>query len=389
MNVTRVRVGDVLALDRIPVEQDPNTEFTTIGIRSFGKGVFTYDPKPGSELGKLRFFEVRPNRLLVSNIKSWEGAVAVSPPEETGWIASNRFLIYRPIDHQIDPSWARWFFLSDRGLPLIQQASPGSADRNRTLAIERFEKLEIPLPPIEEQRSTALWLDDQRDVIDRQLGLRLRLTNERRLMLADALLATDLADLRNMCSKTIPLGDIGKWSSGGTPSAKESLYYDGGIPWAVIGDLNDGILTTTQRTITTLGLANSSARVIPPGSVLVAMYGSIGKLGLSGVEMATNQAIACCQPTVVTAEYLLAVFRCMRLELGELGQGGAQQNISQTILKDVRIPLPPQDAQARFVSSVSGVLTVDTELKRLLELRKALASAVVPASLNEAVTSLS
>lgn len=160
MRVDRVRVGDVLRLERIPVEPDPMVEYTSIGIRSFGKGIFRYDPALGNQLGSLRFFEVQPDRLIVSNIKGWEGAIAVSSMADAGNLASNRFLSYAPADDRIDVAWARWFFLSEAGLDLIQRASPGSADRNRTLAIDRFEALEIPLPSIDEQRRQAGRLND-------------------------------------------------------------------------------------------------------------------------------------------------------------------------------------------------------------------------------------
>lgn len=159
MIVDRARVGKVLRLERVPVEPDPMIEYTSIGIRSFGKGIFHYEPKLGAQLGSLRFFEVKPDRLVVSNIKGWEGAIAVSSTADAGHLASNRLLSYVPVDHRIDVRWARWYFLSEPGLELIQRASPGSADRNRTLAIERFEALEIPLPPIDEQRRQADRLD--------------------------------------------------------------------------------------------------------------------------------------------------------------------------------------------------------------------------------------
>ena len=159
MTVERVRVGDVLRLVRRPVSPEPHSVYTSIGIRSFGKGVFKYEPKPGGELGSLRHFEVEPGRLIVSNIKGWEGAIAVSNDEHAGCVASNRFLPYEAVDGRIDVNWAKWFFLSDWGLELIGQASPGSADRNRTLAMERFEALEIPLPSLPHQREVAIELD--------------------------------------------------------------------------------------------------------------------------------------------------------------------------------------------------------------------------------------
>ena len=170
----RARVGKVLRLERVPVDPDPAIEYVSIGIRSFGKGVFHYDPKRGSQLGSLRFFEVQPDRLVVSNIKGWEGAIAVSSAADAGCISSNRFLSYVPIDDRIDVRWARWYFLSDAGIELIQRASPGSADRNRTLAIDRFEALEIPLPPIDEQRRIAERLDQVSSSAERLGGARER-----------------------------------------------------------------------------------------------------------------------------------------------------------------------------------------------------------------------
>ena len=88
------------------------------------------------------------------------------------------------------------------------------------------------------------------------------------------------------------LSEIADWSSGGTPTAGNSNYYGGDIPWLIIGDLNDGYIDSSAKTLTKEGFDNSSAKMVPIGSVLVAMYGSIGKLGITNIECATNQAIA-------------------------------------------------------------------------------------------------
>lgn len=151
----RVRVSDVLRLERRPVAVDPLAEYEPIGIRSFGKGIFHYPTTLGSDLSKLRYFQVHPGSLVISNIKAWEGAIAVSSDAERGCIASNRFLSYLSVEDQIDVRYAAYFFLSEQGLQLIQRASPGSADRNRTLAIARFENLEIPLPALDYQLQTV------------------------------------------------------------------------------------------------------------------------------------------------------------------------------------------------------------------------------------------
>jgi type I restriction enzyme, S subunit len=175
-----VRVGDVLRLERFPIEPEPSTEYISIGVRSFGKGIFHYEPTTGAQLGSLRFYTIKPGCLVISNIKGWEGAVAVAGINESECIASNRFLTYVPNDEcLVDINWARWYFLSEQGNELLQKASPGSADRNRTLAIERFEKLEIPLPSIEVQREVAGSLDvvakAASNIAERQFKQKLRI----------------------------------------------------------------------------------------------------------------------------------------------------------------------------------------------------------------------
>lgn len=159
MSGARGKVGEILTLTRRPVEVHLDESYEEIGIRSFGRGIFHKEPVSGAELGSKRVFRIEPGDLLLSNVFAWEGAVAVAGQKERGKIGSHRFMTYTPVDNRIDTNWASWFFRSEPGLELIRKASPGSAGRNRTLAIDRFEALEIPLPPPDEQRCIAANLD--------------------------------------------------------------------------------------------------------------------------------------------------------------------------------------------------------------------------------------
>lgn len=159
MTVERVRVGDVLSLRRRMLNTELEKEYQEIGVLSFGRGIFHKAPVSGADLGAKRVFRIEPGDLVLSNVFAWEGAIAVASDAEAGKIGSHRFMTFVPADDRINTSWASWFFRSEQGLELIRQASPGSAGRNRTLAIDRFEALEIPLPPIDEQRSVAERLD--------------------------------------------------------------------------------------------------------------------------------------------------------------------------------------------------------------------------------------
>jgi type I restriction enzyme S subunit len=170
------------------------------------------------------------------------------------------------------------------------------------------------------------------------------------------------------------LGDVGKWGSGGTPPKTHADYYGGDIPWLVIGDLNDGIVTSASGSITQKGLENSSAKLIPPGALLVGMYGSIGKLGITGFECATNQAIAHCvvNEDLALTRYLFVFIRANRSHLFLQGKGLAQQNISQTILKAQKIELPPIEEQARIVAKVDELMALCDKLEAQQQKRRKL-----------------
>jgi hypothetical protein len=115
-------------------------------------------------------FRIEPGDLVISNVFAWEGAVALASERERGKIGSHRFMTFVASDPRLHLPWASWFFRSEPGLELIRKASPGSAGRNRTLAIERFEALEIPLPPIDEQRQVAARLDGVVFAVDDLVG---------------------------------------------------------------------------------------------------------------------------------------------------------------------------------------------------------------------------
>lgn len=155
------------------------------------------------------------------------------------------------------------------------------------------------------------------------------------------------------------LGEVAVWGSGGTPQAGNPKYYGGSIPWAIIGDLNDGVVYSTEKSITEEGLADSSAKLVPAGAILIAMYGSIGKMGIAGVPMATNQAIAFALPNqdLVLPSYLFWFLSSQREQFLSQGKGATQQNISQTLLKAWQIPVPPLDEQRRIVETLEDHLS--------------------------------
>ena len=162
------------------------------------------------------------------------------------------------------------------------------------------------------------------------------------------------------------LGSIGTWQAGGTPSRSNKSYYGGNIPWLKTGDLNDGLITNIPESITEEAVANSSAKINPTGSVLIAMYGAtIGKLGILTFPATTNQACcACIEYFAITQKYLFYFLLSHRDMFIAKGGGGAQPNISKEIIVNTAIPLPPLAEQERIVTEIERWFTLIDQLEQ-------------------------
>ena len=152
------------------------------------------------------------------------------------------------------------------------------------------------------------------------------------------------------------LGSIGNWQSGATPSRLQKEYYGGIIPWLKTGDLNDGIITNIPEFITEKALAETSVKLNPSGSVLIAMYGAtIGKVGILSFPATTNQACCACVDYKLEQMYLFYFLLANRENFIRMGGGGAQPNISKEKIINTVISLPPLKEQHRIIAKIEEI----------------------------------
>ena len=155
------------------------------------------------------------------------------------------------------------------------------------------------------------------------------------------------------------LSEIGTWQSGATPSRLRKDYYGGNIPWLKTGDLNDGFITDIPESITDAALQETSVKLNPKDSVLIAMYGAtIGKVGILTFPATTNQACCACTDYIIDKLYLFYFLLAYRNEFIAMGGGGAQPNISKEKIITTLMPLPPLQEQRRIVDSIKHWLSI-------------------------------
>ncbi|MEV8358802.1 restriction endonuclease subunit S [Microbacterium sp. NPDC076895] len=163
--------------------------------------------------------------------------------------------------------------------------------------------------------------------------------------------------------------EVASTASGGTPSRSDPRNFGGGIPWVKSGEVSQGLITQTDETISQLGLATSSARLMPPGTVLVAMYGATaGEVGTLGVEAATNQAVCCITPgRDLDRDFLLESLRTMKTLLKQRAVGGAQPNLSQSDIRGLELKIPPMAQQQEFSRLVQAAREAEHYVSRQAE----------------------
>ena len=155
----------------------------------------------------------------------------------------------------------------------------------------------------------------------------------------------------------VKIGDVCQTTSGGTPlRSKKEFYENGTIPWIKSGEVAQGFIYNAEEKITELGLKNSSAKIFPVNTVLVALYGATaGQVGLLKIEATTNQAICGVLPNdKFIPEYLYFVLKSQTDYLVSLSSGGAQPNISQAVIRNLQFPLPPLEIQRQIVDEIAA-----------------------------------
>lgn len=327
--------------------------------------------EPASAIGSQKF-RVRSDAVLVSLLnpripRVWRALGG------TATVCSTEFAVLTPRrDAQLALEFLHLLCRSTVFWEQLQLRAVGTTGSRQRAKADGLLSIEVMLPSLPEQRrivDLVSALDAQIEALRAEWAAVVRTTTA----LRPALMTSDAVG-----AQVMTLGSVASWFSGSTPKAGTAAYYkDGTIPWAVIGDVRNGPIRSTATAVTEEG-ARLAGRRAPIGSVLVTMYGTIGRVGLAEVEMTTNQAIAwgVADPSTLTPEYLYHWLRGQGPALDALGRGATQRNINREIVREqeiVVLPLAAQPGITRLLDEAdASAAWLGLEVSRLTDLRSAL-----------------
>lgn len=247
----------------------------------------------------------------------------------------------------------------------------GKLDELRTvgaqpaISMANLKKYKLSLPQLHEQRSIATVLSD----IDALLAKLDQLIAKKRDLKQATMqqLLTGQTRLPGFSGEweLKRLGDVADMGSGGTPLSSVAAYYDGDIPWVSISDMTKGgkVIYSTDRYLTEQGFANSAAQMFPAGTVMYAMYASLGECSIAGIPLCTSQAILGIRPrNKLFGEFLFYYLTSLKAIVKTLGQQGAQANLNKGMVQNFQISLPSVEEQIAIATALSDL---DTELTTL------------------------
>jgi len=286
-------------------------------------------------------------------------AVMLDDTEKT--VYSGFVLRARPINESLDDMFKTYCF-SPRYFR--EQVTSRASYTTRALTNGRLLSASFLIrPPLPEQRSIALALSDMDELLSSLDQLIAKKHNLKKATMQQLLTGKTRLSGFSGEWKAKRLGELAEMYSGGTPTTSVHSYYGGDIPWVSISDMTKGgkFIAMTDRNLTQTGFASCAAQLFPAGTVLYAMYASLGECSIASVPLCSSQAIlGISTRSTLNNEFLYYYLTSSKSIVKSLGQHGTQANLNKGMVEDfwLRLPsIPEQTAIAKVLSDMDVELT--------------------------------
>jgi len=358
-------ISEILERVSDPVFPELEKNYYQIGIRSHGKGLFYKEAVTGEALGNKRVFRIHPDCFIVNIVFAWEQAVAKTSANEIGMIASHRFPMFRPRNHQCDIDYLTYFFKTPKGKYLLELASPGGAGRNKTLGQNEFSLLKLTLPPINEQQKIAQILSTWDKAIDKLEAL-IAAKQKRKKALMQQLLTGNVRVLGfNAKWSSCHLGDICTLKGGTTFNESFQGEIEGEIPFIKVSDMNlpnNSIFINDANNWISIQVAKKlKAKLFPKGAIVFAKVGAALLLNRRRIlvreTIIDNNMMAAIPNQLSYTSFLYQLM--LMIDFAKIVQEGAVPSINQSDLARLKVNLPDINEQQKISAILS---TADNEI---------------------------
>ncbi len=357
----RVAIGKVAKIDRRNVAPDSiiaGTQYLGLEHVQSEGGCNPIEVSAG-ELGSNKF-AFTPDHVLFGKLRPYLKKTTLV---DFHGICSTDIIPILPDPEQIDKRYLYYFLLSENTVrKAVERCSGANLPR---LSPTELAKFEIPLPPLPDQRRIAARLD----AADRLRALDRALVGKYEEMKRSLFLEMFGDPVRNERGWEVKrLAELGIWRSGGTPSRTKLHYFSGSIPWYSSGELNSMYLCGAKETISEKAVQESSAKLVPPGCLLLGMYDTAAlKSGITTMESSCNQAIAygLLNSKLVESPYLYHATQQGKPTFKLQQRGVRQKNFNLSMIKQILVPVPSLNIQAEFTQlerPINQQLVISTKL---------------------------
>lgn len=292
--------------------------------------------------------------LFVRSSLKKEGVAYCSTYDSNEICLFSSFMIrVRPDPSQCDSKYLSYILRSNSGRLRLINASNTSTITN--ISQDGLASVKIPLPPLPQQKKIAAILDAADAYRQKTKALITKYDELTQSLFLD-MFGDPVTNNKNL--PKIKIGALGKWQSGGTPSRRNPDYYEGNIPWLSSGELNQKYIDDSEEHITEIAITESNSKLIEKGSLLLGMYDTAAlKSTITTTIMSCNQAIAYCKlnQELVNTSYVYHVIQIGKEYYRRLQRGVRQKNLNLTMVKGIKILMPPIEQQNQFEKSVYAI----------------------------------
>jgi len=390
---SEVRLGDLFA----EVVDRNNRERLPVLAVTLDRGVVrreSLDRKMDREVEQDAYLRALPGDIAYNTMRMWQGGSGLV--REPGFV-SPAYTVLRARGEECPEFWAH-AFKAPGLIDSFRAFSQGVARDRHRLYYDQFSAVRTLRPPLAEQRKIAAILSAADETIEKTGAVIAQLDVVKKATLEELLTRgiggrglEPIAEewrlgrvvpgitLKPAGWQLVRLTEVAKLESGHTPSRRHPEYWNGGVPWVSLHDtgaLDGPVISETAQTVSELGIANSSARLLPRGTVVFSRTATVGKVTVLGREMSTSQDFAnyVCGPRVHN-RYLMHLLRFMQVEWARLMAGSTHQTIYMPVFRDLQILLPEVREQERIAEVADAVeARIQAERDSLVPMRAVKAS---------------